>query len=153
MKIIFGELKEYENRFKIKFKKPKILKHSNGFISVQLDWENNGNVDFCDFKYVKLAHYTYGGFACDSTRKGHGIVSASFEFTELCDEIEKINMKGRDEYITPWFTIALTTAKKNSFKQGYEFDYVFFNNTKYGLICWFAPKGWEDWDNATVFKG
>jgi hypothetical protein len=148
MKVIFSNLKEYEQRFQIKFLKPKISKHTNGFISVQLDWTNAGNAEFFKFKRVDIAHSSYGGYVAPVKRKNYNVVTASFEFPELEKLIEETN-KSKEQYITPWISISLTTAKKNAFKEGYEYNYEFFNNTKYGLICWFTPKNWEDWRNTT----
>ena len=149
MKVILSNLKEYEQKFNIKFLKPRVSKHTNGFISVQLDWKNAGSDEFFNFRNVALAHHSYGGYARRGKRdECYNIVTASFEFPELEKLIEKFN-KSKEEYITPWISISLTTAKKNAFKEGYEYNYEFFNNTKYGLICWFAPKNWEDWSNTT----
>ena len=151
MKIIFDSLKEYENKFQFKFLKPKLLKHSNGFISVQLDWTNLECEEFYKFKYIELAHRIYGGSIQQGKRSYYNAVTASFSFPELETEIDEFN-KNKDQYICPWFNISIAVAKKNAFQKDHEFDYIFFENTKYGLICWFAPKGWEDWHNAKPFK-
>lgn len=156
MKIIFSNLKEYEKQFNIKFEKPKISKHSNGFISVRLDWGDAGSDDFFNFKHVSLAHNSSGGFLFqtnNSKRKRYNIITASFEFPTIKESIWKKLNKTKDTFVSPWFSISITTSLKNAFKEGYEYDFVFFRNTKFGLICWFAPKGWEDWDNTEAFKG
>lgn len=150
MKILFKNLKEYEKQFSIKFCKPKLLKHSNGFISVQLDWNNDGNDEFFNFKYPDLVHRSYGGFIKHGKRELYNSVTASFEFPDLKNKIEELN-EG-ESYFPFWFDISIGVAKKNAFQEGYEYESPFFEKTKYGLICWFAPKGWEDWDNTKSFS-
>jgi hypothetical protein len=145
MKIFLNGHKEFEKNFNIKFDKPKIREHSNGFISVTVDWHaKKDTVDFYKFKYPELAHTVYGGIAMYKKKKyiNH---SASFDFPELNDfDFNSLKM-------TSWFDICVGyETEEEMYTQGYE--YTFFEKTKYGLLCWFAPKGWEDWDNAKTIE-
>lgn len=141
MKIILQNTKNFEKHFNFKFLKPQAKIHSNGFISVVLDWTNLDNKKFHDFKYVDLAHYSSGGIVVEKRKKYYNIRTASFEFVEL-KELDWQGLK-----MSPWFEISLVVEnEQESFDK--QFDYLFFHNTKYGVICWFAPKDWEDWDNT-----
>jgi methionine salvage enolase-phosphatase E1 len=145
MKIFLNAHKDFEKNFKIKFDKPKIREHGNGFISVQLDWHSKKDtVDFWKFKYPELAHVTYGGIAVHKKKKYRNH-SASFDFPELNDhDFKSLKMAS-------WFDICVGyETEEESYIQGYE--YTFFEKPKYGLLCWFAPKGWEDWDNAKTIE-
>lgn len=141
MKIILNNYKCIEKIFKIKFLKPVIKIHKNGFISVVVDWSTRN----CDegegykFKYVELAYSSSGGLVYLPTRKKpfYNLRTASFDFEDLKDHSWK----------QPPFDITIASDK-----EGDDYDYLFFHNTKYGIICWFAPRGWEDWDNAVDFK-
>lgn len=141
MKVILNNYKCIEKIFKIKFLKPKIKIHKNGFISVVVDWSTRN----CDegegykFKYVELAYTSSGGLVYLPTRKKpfYNLRTASFDFEDLKDHSWK----------QPPFDITIVSDKEED-----DYDYLFFHNTKYGIICWFAPKGWEDWDNAYEFK-
>lgn len=164
MKIFLQNHKPFEKHFKIKFKEPQIKIHSNGFISVTLDWISgtsrssmNSRVsrisgDFWRFKYPELAHTQYGG-AAFYKRKKYFIINASFEFPELEKDhegqvsvVDFIKLK-----MTSWFEICLGTETEEEYNKN-QYEYTFFEKTKYGLICWFAPKGWEDWNNAKDFE-
>ena len=146
MKITLDGHKAFEKKFKIKFFKPEIHQHSNGFLSVRLDWVRGKKCedDFYKFKYAQLAHRSYGGSYAIGRKKYINIVSASFEFEETIEDCEKFE-------ITPWFSVCIGAENEEKASQ-YEYDYVFFENTKYGIVCWFAPKGWEDWNSATLIK-
>jgi hypothetical protein len=149
MKILTLGTKQFEKHFKVKFKKPEIKVHSNGFISVCLDWSTKdcGVDQGYKFKYVELAHTSSGGSVYLQTKKNYyNVRTASFQFAE-----EEVSKECDTFEITPWFdvTIASETGIVDDDK---DYDYIFFHNTKYGIICWFAPKGWEDWDNAKEFK-
>jgi len=143
MKIKLDGHKNFEKKFKFKFLKPKTRIHTNGFLSVELDWTNLECDEFYKFKYANLAHRTYGGDFYVGKKRYINAVSASFEFEEAIQECEAAE-------ITPWFSICIASEIEGSFDTS--FDYVFFENTKYGLICWFAPKSWEDWSNAKEYK-
>ena len=153
MKIFLQGHKPFEKHFKIKFKEPQIKIHSNGFISVTLDWTSGkDSVDFWRFKYPELAHTQYGGAAFHK-RKKYFIINASFEFPELEKDhegqvsvVDFIKLK-----MTSWFEICLGAETEEEYHKN-EYEYTFFEKTKYGLICWFAPKGWEDWNNAKDFE-
>ena len=153
MKIFLQNHKPFEKHFKIKFKEPQIKIHSNGFISVTLDWTSGKDgVDFWRFKYPELAHTQYGG-AAFYKRKKYFIINASFEFPELEKDhegqvsvVDFIKLK-----MTSWFEICLGAETEEEYHKN-EYEYTFFEKTKYGLICWFAPKGWEDWSNAKDFE-
>ena len=146
MKIILEGHKNFEKNFKFKFLKPKTRIHTNGFLSVELDWTNLECDEFYKFKYANLAHRTYGGDFYVGKKRYINTVSASFEFEEAIQECEAAE-------ITPWFNI-LIAEEQGEFLEPFtnEYDYIFFENTKYGLICWFAPKGWQDWSNAKEYK-
>ena len=153
MKIFLQGHKPFEKHFKIKFKEPQIKIHSNGFISVTLDWTSGKNgVDFWKFKYPELAHTQYGG-AAFYKRKKYFIINASFEFPDLEKDHEgqtnAIDFK--ELKMTSWFEICLGAETEEEYHKN-EYEYTFFEKTKYGLICWFAPKGWEDWNNAKDFE-
>lgn len=141
MKIILNNYKFIEKVFKIKFLKPQIKIHKNGFISVVVDWStrNCEEGESSKFKYVELAYSSSGGLVYLPTRKKplYNLRTASFDFEDLKDHLRK----------QPPFDITIASEKEDD-----DYDYLFFHNTKYGIICWFAPKGWEDWDNAYEFK-
>ena len=153
MKIFLQNHKPFEKHFKIKFKEPQIKIHSNGFISITLDWTSGkDSVDFWRFKYPELAHTQYGG-AAFYKRKKYFIINASFEFPDLEKDHEgQTNAVDFKELkITSWFEICLGAETEEEYHKN-EYEYTFFEKTKYGLICWFAPKGWEDWGNAKDFE-
>ena len=141
MKVILNNYKCIEKIFKIKFLKPQVKIHKNGFISVVVDWStrNCEEGEGYKFKYVELAYSSSGGLVHLPTRKKplYNIRTASFDFEDLKDHSWK----------QPPFDITIASDKEDD-----DYDYLFFHNTKYGIICWFAPKGWEDWDNAYEFK-
>jgi hypothetical protein len=141
MKIFLDKHKEFEKNFKIKFDEPNIFKHTNGFLSVQVDWHSKKNTeDFWRFKYPELDSKTYGGVVFHK-RKKYFNHSVSFNFPDLQDvDFEALKM-------TSWLDICIGYETEQEYASGCEFE--FFNKTKYGLIAWFAPKGWEDWSNAT----
>ena len=146
MKVIIDGHKAFEKKFKFKFLEPEVHKHTNGFLSVKLDWVNSkkGGDDFYKFKYANLTHRSYGGSFFLKKKKYFNIVSAAFEFEETIQQCDQFK-------ITPWFNVSLATDnEEDSFQDGY--DYIFFETLKYGIICWFAPKGWEDWDKAKLIK-
>jgi hypothetical protein len=144
MKVLLDGHKDFEKKFKIRFFEPEVHVHSNGFISVRLDWNNKGSEEFYKFKYAKLAHRSYGGTFFVKKKKYFNIICASFEFEDVIEDCENLN-------ITPWFNVSIASeTEEGSFEE--EFDYIFFENLKYGIICWFAPKGWEDWNNVKPFK-
>jgi hypothetical protein len=147
MKILVLGNKQFEKHFGIKFKKPEIKVHSNGFISVCLDWSTKDCAldQGYKFKYVELAHSSSGGSVYLQTKKKYyNVRTASFQFAE-----EEVSKECDTLQMTPWFDI--TVASQEAFPDE-DYDYIFFHNTKYRIICWFAPKGWEDWDNAKEFK-
>jgi hypothetical protein len=153
MKIFLQNHKPFEKHFKIKFKEPQIKIHGNGFISVTLDWTSGKDgVDFWRFKYPELAHTQFGG-AAFYKRKKYFIINASFEFPELEKEHEgQVGVVDFKELkMASWFEICLGAETEKEYDKN-QYEYTFFEKTKYGLICWFAPKGWEDWDNAKDFQ-
>jgi hypothetical protein len=142
MKVLLDGHTDFENKFKIKFLEPQICLHTNGFISVQLDWVKGKKCgdDYYKFKYANLTHRSYGGTFYIKKKKYFNIISASFEFEETIKQCENLD-------ITPWFDVSIATENEDaSFEES--FDYLFFENTKYGLICWFSPSGWQDWSNT-----
>lgn len=145
MKILLDGHKDFEKKFKFKFSEPEIRIHDNGFISVRLDWVRKRTCDdFYKFKYANLAHRSYGGSFVVKRKKYFPIVSASFEFEDANEDCKNLN-------ITPWFNISIASETEEG-SLGEDFDYIFFENLKYGLICWFAPKYWENWGKAKPFK-
>ena len=145
MKIFLQNHKPFEKHFKIKFKEPQIKIHSNGFFSVTLDWTSTKDtVNFWRFKYPQLAHITFGG-AARYKNKTYLIHSAAFEFPDLSDDdLAVLKM-------TSWFDICIGHETDEEYSSR-KLEYVFFEKTKYGLICWFAPNNWEDWNNAKDFE-
>lgn len=153
-KIIIGNTEIYQKIFGIEFLQEESLLHSNGFVSVRLDWRNKKNIDgFSDFKYVDLSFTMYGDQVIHGKRKYNCIATAAFDFNS-----EYIrDYKYEEDSLPPILISMATTNKKYDDETSedyklYNYEYTHFENTKYGLICWFAPKGWEDWDNATKFK-
>lgn len=140
MKIFLNNHKPFEKAFKIKFDKPVIHKHTNGFISVQVDWHSRKTTeDFWRFKYPELDSKTYGGVVFHKKKKylNH---SVSFNFPDLGDiDFSKLEM-------TSWFDICIGSETEEEYESCHRYE--FFDKTKYGLIAWFAPKGWEDWSSA-----
>lgn len=141
MKIFLTNHKPFERHFGIKFDEPKIRVHSNGFVSVTLDWHaKKGAEDFWRFKYPDLAHRTYGGVETYK-KKRYFVHSASFEFPDLKDvDFAPLEM-------CSWFDIVVGSETQDE-QDNNSLEYVFFEKTKYGLIAWFAKKDWEDWENA-----
>lgn len=146
MKILLQGTKQFEKLYDIKFCKPLVKIHANGFISVVVDWSPKKTCkESYRFKYVDLTHTSSGGSVYVKSKNFFNIRTASFRFEDerLNDELEKLE-------ITPWFDVCIASeTESESFEKDY--DYLFFHNTKYGIICWFAPKGWEDWGNAKEF--
>jgi hypothetical protein len=152
MKIFLANHKPFEKHFKIKFEEPKVKVHTNGFISVVIDWNAGPNVEnFWRFKYPELTHIGFGGDAIYK-RKKYLIKTASFSFPELEKDYEgqESEVDFKVLKMTPWFDICIGHETEEEFYKN-DFKYLFYEQTKYGLICWFAPRNWEDWDNAKDF--
>lgn len=143
MKIFLANHKEFEKNFKIKFDKPQIKVHTNGFISVTLDWSTKNATDSWKFKYPELAHRTFGGIE-RYKRKKYLVHSASFEFPELDADFNALKMAS-------WFDIVIGSETEEEYSNN-SYEYAFFEKTKYGLVAWFGKKGWEDWDNVIDFN-
>ena len=138
MKALLQQHKAFEKRFKIKFDEPVAKVHTNGFISVEVNWSSKKDCeDFSRFKYPKLDHTVSGGSVIDKKKRYINISSASFCFPELGEEIFENNQ------LCDWFEICLVEEVEQN-----DFRYTFFELTKYGVIVWFAPRNWEDWDNT-----
>lgn len=135
--------KNFEKRFNIKFHKPVALVHPNNFISVSVNWVNRGCLDFPKFKYVDIAHHSFGGVEIISGKKLYNVNTASFEFPSLTEEETKD--------MVPWFEVGLLATSKKE-EQIKKLVYLFFNNLKYEIIVWFAPEGWAEWDKAITLK-
>lgn len=143
MKIFLNGHKDFEKNFKIKFDEPTIKIHSNGFISVTVDWHSKKDtVDFWKFKYPELAHRTFGGIETYKKKK-YLVHSAAFEFPELDDNFNALKM-------TSWFDIVIGSETEDEYYNN-SYEYVFFEKAKYGLVAWFGKKNWEDWDNTKEF--
>jgi hypothetical protein len=152
MKIFLANHKPFEKNFKCKFQEPKVKVHTNGFISVTVDWNAGPNAEnFWRFKYPDLIFTQYGGDAIYK-RKKYLIKTASFHFPDLEKDIEGVPsaVDFKKLKMAPWFDICIGSETEEDFCKN-TFDYQFFELTKYGLICWFAPRGWEDWNNAKDF--
>lgn len=145
MKISLVHHKQFEKLFHIKFDKPITRLHSNGFMSVTVDWRCKKKAESCGrFKYVSLSHKTYGGSYSISNKKYINAVSASLEFGDL-------SAQDSDGLTPPWFDVSL--GADNDYEvDNNQYDFIFLENTKYGVILWFAPKQWEEWDKAVELK-
>lgn len=144
MRIFLANHKPFEHHFKIKFDEPKIRVHSNGFVSVTLDWHaKKGAEDFWRFKYPELVHRSYGGIELFK-RKKYYTNSAAFEFPDLAD-VDFVSLE-----MCSWFDVVIGSETEDE-HHDQSLEYVFFEKTKYGLVAWFAKKEWEDWDNAVEF--
>jgi hypothetical protein len=152
MKIFLTGHQAFEKHFRIKFDEPVVKIHTNGFVSVSVDWHaKQGCIDFWRFKYPDLTHKMFGGDAIHK-RKRYFIQSAAFHFPDLETDTEStIKIDFTALKMTSWFDVCVGTATEQEFYEQ-EYDYVFFEKTKYGLICWFAPRGWEDWNNTKDFE-
>lgn len=140
MKIFLKNTRQFEKKFKFKFLKPLARLHSNGFVSVTVDWTNLSCTDFPKFKYPNLIHRCYGGDVMYSKKRYLNIQTASFEFPELSKE----DTEGLRPF---WFDIVLGAENEEDEKAN-QYDYLFFEQVKYGVVCWFGPRGWEDWTNT-----
>ena len=93
MKVILNNYKYIEKYFKIKFLKPQVKVHKNGFISVVVDWSirNCEEGEGYKFKYVELAYTSSGGPVYLPTRKKpfFNARTASFDFEDLKDDLKK----------------------------------------------------------------
>ena len=135
-----------EKAFRIKFTAPKILKHTNNWVSVTLDWvQKKGCEDFWRFKYPVLAYKMYGGDYIKNKKRYINKVSATFEFPDLKD-VNNPNTK-----VNKSFQISFSTLPKEEFLDQTSYDFEKYDQTKYGVVAWFAPRGWEDWNNAKPF--
>ena len=153
-KIFLNNHKPFEKNFGIRFEEPKIKVHSHGFISVTVDWLKRKNtVDFWRFKYPELQHTMYGGDAFYKRKRYFINTAVAFSFPELEQDYEgqPSSVDFKELKMTSWFDICLAVEKEEDFGKD-PYEYLFFEKTKYGLICWFGPKGWEDWDNVKDFK-
>jgi hypothetical protein len=150
-KIFLSNHKPFEKNFGIRFEEPEIKIHRNGFISVTVDWKSRKNtVDFWRFKYPELQHTMYGGDALYKRKRYFINTAVAFSFPNL-DEDQPIPIDFKELKMTSWFDICLGVKTEEDFGKD-PYEYLFFEKTKYGLICWFGPKGWEDWDNAKDFE-
>ncbi len=151
MKIFLDGHKPFEKHFKIKFDEPKIKIHSNGFISVTVDWHSKKDCEhFWRFKYPDLTHKMFGGETIFK-RKKYLTKAAAFNFPDLDvdnEDCKKVDFK--ELKMASWFDICIGSETEEEFYKD-RYDYIFFENTKYGLVCWFAPEGWEDWNSAKDF--
>ena len=132
--------KEFEKEFNFKFKKPETRRHTNGLISVTLDWKSTKKTkDFSRFKYVKISHTSFGGAYTISKKRYINVCSVALEFTELKEDENTV--------APPWFEISLGASSENEADLS-SYDFLFIQNTKYGVIAWFAFRNWEDWENS-----
>ena len=121
------DVRSVEEQLNVTFKKVIFHKHTNGFLSITLDWSTIDST----YKYVKLDHTLSGSNWIDAV----GLMFAD------ADED------------APWFIVGLSVDNDDDFfKPENQFDFVKIDNTKYGVVVWFGPRGWEDWDNATVIN-
>jgi len=149
---VHANIKHFEKNFNIKFTNPDVNLHTNGFISVQLDWVRKKNIipttgddDYYNFKYVSFEHTMWGGEVVYKRKKHECLISAAFNFPSVKKEVLK------EKNIMPWFDISLIAESKEDSDE-MRFDYLFFENIKYGIIAWFAPRGWEEWDKTIVLQ-
>lgn len=142
MKVFLQNHKKFEKYFKLKFDAPDAKVHKNEFISVAIDWHPKKScIDSYRFKYPDLVHTMYGGDIVEKRKRYFNVRTASFKFPDLKDE------DFADKQMCSWFDVCLVVDTEEEVDQN-EFDYLTFNQTKYGVIVWFAPRGWEDWKNT-----
>lgn len=140
MKTLLINHKAFEKEFNFKFKEPETRRHTNGFISVTLDWVSKKETkDFSRFKYVKISHTTLGGAYTISKKRYLNVRSVALEFTGL--------EEGEERVAPPWFEISLAATSEDEADQN-DYSFLFIENTKYGVIAWFGFKNWEDWENS-----
>jgi hypothetical protein len=141
MKAYLLEHKAFEKAFDIKFCKPEVRKHTNGFVSVIVNWHNQGkSPDFPKCKYINLCHWSSGGGFIVNKKRIINVAGAHFQFPDWEKVVENLD-------ITPWFEVCLGTPHEEEADSN-SYDYLFFKNLKYGVEVWFAPSGWEQWDQA-----
>ena len=118
---------EEEDEFvaKINFEIEKIaaFRLKNGYIKLLIDWKAKD--EYCHI--VKYASQGFTGWSSD------GEVFAGADFTGLNEK----------RYFTIRFGIRFDDTIE-------DFDYLFFQNTKYGLVAYFAPKNWNSTEGAEL---
>lgn len=97
--------------------------HENGFISIEVDWtakgENASMVKYpCDNGYMFSSDY----------------IEKQFQFKSLPFKYEDDEVHAQESYVS--FSIGLEFNEKK------DYTYLFYQNTKYGVIVYFAPYDW-----------
>ena len=127
---------------------PTVRHFPNGIIAIALDWsldpdtteENKDN--FWKFKYVAQNSHGFGGALYGENDEEYDITGfVYFEFPEL--EKEEVN---------PLLEISIAAPHKEENKDELNYKYLYFENTKYGLVAYFAPSNWLDWENSTILE-
>ena len=97
--------------------------HENGFISIQVDWDAKGENAF------KVKFPTDDGymFTINSIEKQFKFKALSFKYDD--DEVG-----AEKSYVS--FSVGLEFEEKK------DYTYLFYRNTGYGVVVYFAPYGW-----------
>jgi hypothetical protein len=145
MRIFLRGTRDFEKHFRIKFSKPEFRSHPNGLISATIDWSSMSDCeDSSRFKYIDCAHNSFGGDFVVNKKIYINIRTVAFEFPALKDfNFSLFNM-------TPWFEISFgAESEEEDWSPDSQYEYLFFQSTKYGFIAWFAKEGWDAWHEST----
>lgn len=105
--------------------------HENGFISIEVDWTAKGERR-SDVKYPDDDGYM---FSSDYIEKQFKFKALSFKYDD--DEVG-----AEKSYVS--FSVGLEFDEKK------DYTYLFYNNTKYGVIVYFAPYDWAKEDTKKL---
>ena len=138
---VYGDNKEAlikKYGFKIEYLSADILNH-NKLIVITVRWTANEEY-ILDTKYGVIL----------ST--GHELSAESVDIHFPKIKYEAIYQKdgNKPEYRCEGkfgITVGLQTKDETELK----YDYIFFQNLKYGVQVWFAPDGWDDFSNSKEF--
>lgn len=148
MRIFLRNTRDLEKHFRIKFSKPDIRLHPNELISVEVNW---GSRDDCEdvtkFKYANSSHECFGGDFVVNKKRYINIRTVSFEFPDMKNFNSSLfNMSSE-------FQISFGAENEEEDESvDYQYEYLFFQNTKYGIIAYFAKEGWDNWDKSIKIK-
>lgn len=133
--------------------------HKNKWISLILDWtsNNDSNNSSSDFKYCTV--WIYGS--------SHDDCSVHLQFPMVKTTFSSLNhITNKKTRVRSCFTIEVGIQIKNYYipknqtdkehkiahkKNTLKYKYAFTQNTKYGVLVWFAPNSWDNFKNSKCF--
>ena len=100
----------------------------NGFIAITLNWDSNA---------LAQGGFSYAARGCRSY--GYDCVTMELEFPSV--KYRWVSTSGaKRRYQSPF---CLTVGLRAESDIGLEYGPLWFQNLKYGAVCYFGPKGWD----------